>query len=85
MVANILTADPTPVDPGVKMSKLKFSEHSHVAYQIKRNHECSNMVANILPADPTPTTLDIKMSKFNFQNKVMLHIKLKGITNVATW
>ena len=31
-----------------------FSEHGHVAYQIKQNHECSNMVANILPTD-TPT------------------------------
>ena len=29
-----------------------FSEHGHVAYQIKQNHECSNMVANILSADP---------------------------------
>ena len=29
-----------------------FSEHGHVAYQIKENHKCSNMVANILPADP---------------------------------
>ena len=33
-----------------------FSEHGHVAYQIKGNHECSNMVANSLPADtPTPS------------------------------
>ena len=32
-----------------------FSEHCHVAYQIKENHECSNMVENILPADPPPT------------------------------
>ena len=31
-----------------------FSEHGHVAYQIKGNHECSNMVANILPTDPLP-------------------------------
>ena len=30
-----------------------FSEHGHVAYQIKGNHECSIMVANILPADPS--------------------------------
>ena len=29
-----------------------FSEHGHVAYQIKENHECTNMVANIFPADP---------------------------------
>ena len=31
-----------------------FSEHGHVAYQIKENQECTNMVANILPADPLP-------------------------------
>ena len=31
---------------------LSFSEHGHVAYQIKDNHKCSNMLANILPADP---------------------------------
>ena len=38
-----------------------FSEHGHVAYQIKENHECSNKVPNILPADslspPPPQTL----------------------------
>ena len=28
-----------------------FSEHGYVAYQIKGNHECSNMVTNILIAD----------------------------------
>ena len=32
-----------------------FSEHGHVAYQIKGNHGCSNMVANILPANPLPS------------------------------
>ena len=32
-----------------------FSEHGHVAYQIKENLECSNMVTNILLADtPLP-------------------------------
>ena len=29
-----------------------FSEHGHVAYQIKGSHECSSLVANILHADP---------------------------------
>ena len=40
------------------------------------------MVANILPVDPpTPGA----WSKFTlFQNMVMLHIKLKGMTNAAT-
>ena len=32
-----------------------FSEHNHVAYQIKGNHKCSNMVAYVLPADPYPS------------------------------
>ena len=37
-----------------------FSEHGHVAYQIKENHECINMVANILPRD-TPHALTMGM------------------------
>ena len=36
------------------VEKSTFSEHGHVAYQIKRSHKCSNIVANILPADPPP-------------------------------
>ena len=36
---------------GVKVQNSTFSEHGHVAYQIKENHECSNMVPNILLAD----------------------------------
>ena len=32
--------------------KSLFSEHGHVAYQIKENLKCSNMVATILPTDP---------------------------------
>ena len=55
MVANILPADPhahSP-DPGVgsKGHNSTFSGNGHVAYQIKGNHECSNMVAKILLAD----------------------------------
>ena len=41
---------PRPWGWGHKVQKL--SEHGHVAYQIKENHNCSNMVANILSADP---------------------------------
>ena len=37
---------------GSKGQNSTFSEHSHVAYQIKEKHECSNKVANILPTDP---------------------------------
>ena len=42
-------ADPTPPAGGVKGQNSTFSEHGHVTYQSKWNHECSNMVANILP------------------------------------
>ena len=31
-----------------------FSEHGHVAYQIKGNHKCSNIVVNIFPKHPNP-------------------------------
>ena len=97
-----------------------FSEHGHVAYQIKENHKCSNMVANILPTDPGDGVNRSKLNFFRtwsccisfkdnhkwsnmvadmlpptqgmgsgqnsiFQNIVVLHIKLKRITNAATW
>ena len=62
-----------------------FSEHGHVAYQIKENQECSNMVANIMPADPPSpsirTGLIVKFQLFHYM--VMLHIKLKGITKCS--
>ena len=56
------------------MSKSTFSEHGLVAYQVKRNHK-------ICP-DPW---VGVKRSNFHFQNMAMLHIKLKGIRNAATW
>ena len=92
-VANILPADPPPhhtnLGDGVKRSKFSFSEHSmlHI-YQINENHECSNMVAYILLADPPPHNLrgwDQKVKIQLLKNTVMLHIKLKRITNAATW
>ena len=50
--------------------KAFFSKHTYVAYQVKENHECSNMEANILPADPHPSHPDhrgrVSRSKFNF-------------------
>ena len=46
-----------------------FSEHGHVAYQIKENQEYNNMVANILLAD-TPDPGDwLCWSKFNYFRK----------------
>ena len=94
MVANILPTDPYSYPLltlwlGSVGRNSTLSEHGFVAYQIKENHECSNMVANKLPADrPTPPPLDPgdweNMSKIqHFQNMVMLHIKLNGITKCS--
>ena len=70
MEANILTTNPYP------------TQHSHFAYQIKENHECSNMVANILPADTTqrhPATLGMgsvgQNSTFSEHGHVAYQIK----------
>ena len=53
MVANNMLADPA-FETGSKGKKSTFSEHGHIAYQIKGNRKCSNMVASILPAAPSP-------------------------------
>ena len=66
-----------------------FSEHNHVAYQIKGDHECSSMVESI-PTHLNPTHLltfglESKGQIQLFQDMVMLHIKLKRFANAATW
>ena len=68
MVAIFLPANPPyPYDPRGMGSKGQNSEHGHVAYQIKGNHEFSNMVASILPAYPPPHPGNgVNRSKFNF-------------------
>ena len=44
-IANARRPPPPSPNPWIKIQH--FSEQGHVAYQIKWNHECSNMVANI--------------------------------------
>ena len=43
---------------GLIGQKSTFSEHGHVAYQIKGNHEMQQLVANILPTDPPTTQME---------------------------
>ena len=75
---------------GSKGQKSTFSEHSHVAYHMQWNDECSNMAANILPfcqQPPTPTPdpgVGSKGQNNDFQNMVMLHIELKGISHATS-
>ena len=85
MVANILPAEPRPdVGMGSIGQNSTFSEHGHIAYQIKGNHQCSNMVANILPSPPPlppphPRPWDgINMSKFNFSAHGYVAYQIKG-------
>ena len=94
MVANVMPALPPPpptlrVRP--KGQNSTFLELSNVAYHNKWNLECNNMVANIFmqtPPPPLPPPTLVVGSKGQhsfFQNMVMLHIKLKLVTHVATW
>ena len=57
-VANILPADPNPSPSprpyGSKGRNPTFSEHGHVAYQVKGNHKCSNTVTIFCPQTPPP-------------------------------
>ena len=74
---------PPTLGMGLKGRNSTFSDHGLIAYHIKWNHESLYMVANILPAyslDPGGEVQKVKIQLF--QNMVMLHIKLKGITNV---
>ena len=59
MVAN----DPDPWGQEVKISTIL--ERGHIAYQIKWNHDCSNLVANILLAEPPRCPLGILFHKLD--------------------
>ena len=54
-----------------------FSEHGHVAYQIKGNQECSTMVANILTTDP-PRPLGSKGQNSIFSEHGHVAYRIKG-------
>ena len=61
------------------MVKVLLSENGHVAYQIKRNHRCSNIAANILPvySHPCPRPWGSKgqISTFSEHGHVACQIK----------
>ena len=74
--------DRSMLSPAMTVIKT-FSEYGRVALQIKGNDACSNMVAKSLPVDSPSPTLRGRVKIQLFQNMVMLHIKLKGMTNAA--
>ena len=66
MVANILPTDPLPALGWGQNTT--FSKHGIVVYQIKWDHECSNMVANICPYTAPDPGGGVIWSKFNHEN-----------------
>ena len=74
------TPPPPPPDPGGKKVKIQLG---HVAYQLKGNHRSKYFAADppLHPARLRGQKVKIKL----FQNMVLFHIKLKRITNAATW
>ena len=60
-----------------------FSEHGHVAYQIKENHQIQQHSSKIFDRRPLPDpAVGVKSSKFNvFKHG---HIKLKEITKCSS-
>ena len=70
MVANVLPADPPPPPnpgDGVISQNSTFSEHGHVAYQLKGITKCSSIVAIFLPTDP-PSPYDHREKGSRGQN-----------------
>ena len=73
IVANILFRRPLPTPTpltlgfGSKGRNSTFSELGHVAYQIKENHECSNMAAYFACRSPDPVD-GVNRSNFNRSN-----------------
>ena len=89
--------DTKPPDPGGWVNRSidqnsTFSQHGQFAYQIKKNHEYSNTPHRYqifpppLPPPPLwPLGWGQKEKKSFLSNLLMLHIKLNGTTNAATW
>ena len=85
MVANILSADPSPTpDPGVgvKRSKFYLTRTLSGCISSKGNHEMQQHGRKYFACRPPPTQPQYQL----FQNIVMLHnITLKGITKLTAW
>ena len=89
MVANILPAycpPPPTLGMGSICQNSTFSEHGHAEYQIKSNHQMQQHGSKLFACRPLPDPVfwGQKVKIKNFQNMVMLHIRLKRITNAAT-
>ena len=80
---SVLTLTLGPWGLGSKGQNSSFSEHGHVAYQIKGNHKCSNMQGHILSLHTLDPWGGVKGQNNFFLKVVILHIKLKGMEHRA--
>ena len=90
-----LPGDVYPLAPTLGMRSVgqtsTFSEHGHVAYQNLRESRMQQRGSNYfarrppIPPTPRPCRWDQYVKNLFFQYMAMLHIKLKRITNAATW
>ena len=69
---------------GSKVLNSTFSEHGHVAYQIKENHECSNMVPNIMLADILTLGMGQIGQNLPFSEHGHIEINLKEIRKCSS-
>ena len=62
-----------------------FSEHGHVAYQVKWNPEMQQHGSKYFARRPPMPLKRPIGQKSTFSEHDLLHINLKGIMNSATW
>ena len=76
---SVLTQTLDPWGVGSKGQNSSFSEHGHVAYQIKGNHKCSNMQGHILSLH-TPSTPGVESKGQNnfFSESSHIAYQIKG-------
>ena len=76
------TPSPPTLGVGSKGQNFTFSEHGHVAYQIKGDHECSNMQANSMSLhQPSTPGMGSKVNIFFFSESSYVAYQING--NVA--
>ena len=72
---------PQPQPRGKVISQYStFSEHGHIAYQIKGITKCSNIAANILHADPLPPpyVMGLKGQNSTYSDQYHVAYQIKG-------
>ena len=84
MIANICPqTPPLTLGMGSLGQNSTFSEHGHVEYQIKGNHQIQQHSSKLFARRPLPNpAVGVKISKFNFFKHG--HIKLKEITKCSS-